>query len=65
MLGVKNFSLWICDGALSTAHSSYFGRGGVVLCVCVIMYYLVCLHLYDEDRAGCYAFIVFLVHCDC
>ena len=54
-----------CDGALSTALSSCFGKGGVVVCVCLIMYYLVCLHLYEEDRVGCYVFIVFLVHCDC
>ena len=65
VLGGQNFSLWICDGALSTVRSSCFGKGGVVVCVCFIMYYLVCLHLYEEDRVGCYVFIVFLVHCDC
>ena len=29
VLGVKNFSVGICDGAPSTAHSSlFFSRGG-------------------------------------
>ena len=45
--GGQKLQLVDCDGALSTARSSCFGGGGVVVCVCLIMYYLVCLHLYE------------------
>ena len=46
-----------------------FVGGGVCVCLCFVVRYfvsfLVCNYLGEEERAGCFPFIVLLVSCYC
>ena len=77
--GVKTFSVGICDGAPSTARSSYVVADllfmyfplfvGVLYLSLFGMHYFVSFlvfnHLEEEARAGCFAFVVLRMSCYC
>ena len=43
----------------------YDTRVGLCLLCISLFPFLFCKHLYEENRTGCFALIVFLMYCDC
>ena len=49
----------------SLFYKSHIVCGGSVLIIHFFVSFLICKHLGEEERVGCFALIVFLMSCDC